>query len=98
MFNSQKHRAAGQSQFVSSIDALATILSIILTFVLGPMAYDVSAHLVQEFTAHHYGYGWESLVAFVWFIVCILSVFFFFRASVSTGMKAGSAAIATRIF
>ena len=98
MFNSQKHRSAGQSLFVSSIDALATIFSAIITFVLGPMAYDMSIQIVQDFTAQHYGYGWESLVAFVWFIACILTVYFFFRASVSPGMKAGSAALATRIF
>jgi len=97
MLNTQKHRAAGQSQFVSSIDALATIFSVIITFVFGPVAYDASVLLVQEFTAQHYGYGWESLVAFAWFITCILTVFFFFRATVSTGMKAGSARIVTRI-
>lgn len=96
MLNSQKHRAAGQSQFVSSIDALGTIFSVIITFVLGPMAYEGSAHFIQEFTAQHYGYGWESLVAFIWFIICILTVFFFFRATVNTGMKVASSRLAIR--
>jgi len=96
MINNQKHRQAGQSMFMSSMNGLANLIGVAAGFFLGPMAYSRTIEPIQRFTIHHYGYGWEDVTAFMWFVICALVVFFIARASIGTALVMGGLAIVTR--
>jgi hypothetical protein len=98
MFDNQKHKAAGQSIFMSSVTGLANTLAVVTTFMGAPPLYGGTVGWVQDFTSNHYGYGFEDLTAFVWGVVCAALVFFISRASISTALVMGGLALATRIF
>ena len=98
MLNDTKHKAAGQSIFMGSVVGLANTLAVITTFVGAPPLYGKTVGWVQDFTAHHYGYGFEDLTALVWGVTCAALVFFISRASISTALVMGGLALATRIF
>jgi hypothetical protein len=98
MLGNKKYGEAGKSIFMSSVTGLANTLALVATFIGAPALYGRSVGWVQSFTAQHYGYGWEDLTAFFWFIICAALVFFISRASVSTALVMGGLAIATRMF
>jgi hypothetical protein len=97
MLKNQQHRQAGQSMFMSSINGLANLIGVIAGFLVGPMAYSKTIEPIQRFTIHHYGYGWEDITAFVWFVICALVVFFIARASIGTALVMGGLAIVTKL-
>lgn len=93
----RKHGEAGRSIFMSSVQGLANTLAVVITFVGAPPLYSKSIGWIQDFTIHHYGYGFEDLTAFAWGCVCAALVFFISRASISTALVMGGLAIATRL-
>lgn len=96
MFNNSKHAQAGRSIFLSSLTGLANTLAVGVTFIGVPPLYGKTINWVQGYTAANYGYGFEDLTAFAWFILCTLIVFFVSRASISTALMMGGLAVATR--
>lgn len=97
MLRPDTHREAGQSIFMSSMKGLANTGAAIAAFLLTPWAYSESVGPVQAFTARAYGYGFEDLVAFGWFVLLALLTFFIARASLATLLVMGGLAIATRL-
>lgn len=95
---SDKHKAASQSIFMSSVMGLANTLAVVATFLGAPPLYGRTVGWVQVFTSHHYGTGYEDITAFLWGLVCGCLVFFVSRASISTALVMGGLALATRIF
>lgn len=59
-----------------------------------PVSYNRTVGWVQTFTASHYGYGFEDITAFIWWLIVALLIFFFARASISTALVMGGLAIA----
>ncbi len=98
MFDNAKHKAAGQSIFMSSVTGLANTLAVVTTFLGAPPLYGKTVSWVQEFTTKYYGYGFDDMTAFIWGVVCASLVFFISRASISTALVMGGLALATRIF
>ena len=98
MLANQKHNAAGQSIFMSSVTGLANTLAVVTTFIGAPPLYGRTVGWVQGFAANNYGSGFEDITAFTWGVVCACLVFFISRASISTALVMGGLALATRIF
>ena len=98
MLSNEKHKAAGQSIFMSSVTGLANTLAVVTTFIGAPPLYGKSVGLVQDFTSNNYGHGYEDITAFAWGITCAALVFFISRASISTALVMGGLALATRMF
>ena len=67
---SDKHKAASQSIFMSSVMGLANTLAVVATFLGAPPLYGRTVGWVQVFTSHHYGTGYEDITAFLWGLVC----------------------------
>ena len=98
MLSNEKHKAAGQSIFMSSVTGLANTLAVVTTFIGAPPLYGKTVDVVRDFTANNYGYGYEDITAFVWGVTCAALVFFISRASISTALVMGGLALATRMF
>lgn len=96
MIDNHKHAQAGRSLFMSSITGLANVLAVVVTFLATPPLYGETVDWVQRYTARHYGIGYEDVIAFGWFGICILLVFFLSRASIGTALVFGGMALATR--
>lgn len=88
---------ASQNVFMNSIIGLANVLAVTITFFAAPLAYAYSIPWVQGFTMRHYGYGFEDLVAAVWFVVVAALIFFGARASLSTALVMGGMTLAARL-
>ena len=91
-----RHADASKSIFMSSVTGLANTLAVVATFIGAPTLYGKTIDWMQDFTASNYGYGFEDIVSFGWFIACAALVFFISRASVSTALVMGGLAAATR--
>lgn len=98
MKRTNKHNETARTVFMDSIGGLANVLALIITFLGVAPAYGHSIQFVQNYTAQNYGYGFEDLVAIVWFAMCAALIFFISRASVSTLLTMGGLALAARIF
>ena len=98
MIGNNKHKDAGQNLFLKSVFGLANIAAAAIAFLVTPPAYGKSIDWVQSYTAQHYGAGLEDLVAFGWFVICALFIFFLSRATLSTLIIMGGLALATRMF
>ena len=98
MLSNEKHKAAGQSIFMSSVTGLANTLAVVTTFIGAPPLYGRTVTIVQDYTSNNYGYGYEDLTAFIWGVTCAALVFFISRASISTALVMGGLAVATRMF
>ncbi len=97
MLNTKKqYSQASQSIFMSSITGLANILAVVVTFLGAPPLYGKTVDWITQYTAENYGYGWEDVTSFVWFLLCAGIVFFVSRASISTALVMGGLAVATR--
>lgn len=92
----QHHDQASRSIFMSSVIGLSNIVAVLVAFFATPVAYTASLGWVQRFTTRHYGYGFEDITAFVWWIIVALLIFFGARASISTALVMGGLAIAAR--
>ncbi len=98
MIGNKSKKEAGKSLFLASIFGLANTLAVVATFLGVPQLYGRSIVWIQAYTARHYGYGLEDLIAFAWFVICACFLFFISRASISTALVMGGLALATRMF
>ncbi len=96
MFNSDKHREAGQSIFMSSMKGLANTGAVAATFFTTPIVYSASVDWIVNFAIKHYGAAWADLVNFAWFVLVACLAFFIARASLSTLLVMGGLAVATK--
>lgn len=92
------HNQAGKSMFLSSVNGLGNVLAFVVTFLATPPSYSATIGWVQDFTANHYGYGFEDITALVWGGICAALIFFLSRATIATALTMGGLALATRIF
>ena len=81
-----KYDQASQNVFMSSVVALANVLALVVAFFATPIVYAYSLPHVQAFCARYYADGFEEPVAFIWWAVCGLTIFFGARASLPTGL------------
>ena len=86
----------GESMFTSSMNGLANVIAVLASFLGTPWLFDVTIDWLHEYTARAYGYGFETPVSIVWFLACSLLIFFTARATVSTALVMGGAALLTR--
>lgn len=91
-----QHSQAGKSMFMSSVNGLGNVLAFIVTFLATPPTYSATVFWVQDFTANHYGAGYEDLIAVAWGVMCGAFIFFLSRATIATALTMGGLAIATR--
>lgn len=91
-----KQSNAGQSIFMDSMNGVAnTGAAVASFFVTGPI-YSATIGWVTAYTQSQYGYGWDDLVSFAWFILVAFLSFFVARASLGTLLIMGGMALATR--
>ena len=83
---------------MNSINGLGNVLAVIVMFLATPPAYSSTVGWVQDFTAQHYGYGFEDLTALIWGGLCAVLIFFLSRATIATALTMGGLALATRLF
>lgn len=96
MFNSDKHKQASKSIFLSSMMGLANVLALMVTFLgTGPL-YTASKDWVAAFAVAQYGQGSADFVTFIWGILCFALIFFSARASISTALMFGAVALMMR--
>lgn len=86
----------GESMFTSSMNGLANIIAILASFLGTPWLFDTTIGWLHEYTARAYGYGFETSVSIAWFTSCTMLIFFTARATVSTALVMGGAALVTR--
>lgn len=91
-----QYRQAGNSIFMNSVMGMANVLAFAAAFFGAPLAYAKSIDFVQSYTQMHYGYGFEDIIAFVWFAACAAMIFFIARTSVSTALVFGGVTLMTR--
>ena len=97
MFNSNKHRQAGQNVFMGSVKGLANVIAFIAAFLLTPQLYYWSVDWVSNYVASVYGPAFFNPSRFVWFCTTALLVFFISRATIGTALVFGGLAIVTRL-
>lgn len=93
-----KYRQASQSLFMSSMIGVANILAVVAAFIGSPWLYAKSIGWVQTYIVNHYGYGFQDITSFVWFIICAGFVFFTARASISTAIVMTALTVMTKFF
>lgn len=91
-------RKAANSVFVQSINWLATMAAVIITFLLTPKAYAWTIDWIVDYASQNYGYGFEDLISFVWGLCLALTIFALSRATVSTALVLGGLTLASRLF
>jgi len=67
-----------------------------VTFFGAPPLYSNTVGAIHEFTARHYGFGFQDITSIVWGVICAALIFFISRASISTALVMGGIALATR--
>ena len=82
--------------FTSSMNGLANVIAFLASFLGTPWLFDTTIEWLQEYTARAYGYGFEDAVSILWFIACSLLIFFTARATISTALVMGGAALVTK--
>lgn len=92
------YNQAGKSMFMGSVNALGNLLAFVVAFLATPPAYSSTITWVQNYTAHHYGYGYEDITAVVWGGLCACLIFCLSRATIATALTMGGLAIAARLF
>ena len=97
MLENDKHRRAGQSIFMGSMQGLANTVAVAVAFLATGPVHAYTVIWIMDYTARQYGTGWEDIVSFAWFVIVALTVFFVARASLSTLLVMGGLAIATRL-
>lgn len=96
MLGNDKHAQAGRGIFMDSAVGLANVLAVVVSFLGTPVVFGKTVSWVQELTAAQYGHGYHDLIAFGWFCICALLLFYFARMSIGTAIIFGALAIATR--
>lgn len=94
--HSDSTKSGGGKIAVSSAEGLANVLAGGAAFFATPPLYSRSIGWVQGYTANHYGYGWEDLIAFAWFCAIASGVFFLSRGTIGTALIAGVTALVIR--
>lgn len=97
-FDEHARREAAQSVFMSSVEGLANVGAVVVTFFLAPILFDKTIPLVRRFAEAHYIEGISDLMTLVWFVISAVLVFFIARASLSTVLVMGGLALAVRLF
>ena len=87
----------GESMFTSSMNGLANVIAVLASFLGTPWLFNSTIEWLHEYTARAYGYGYETPVSIVWFLSCSMLIFFTARATVSTALVMGGAALVTRL-
>lgn len=98
MKTNKDHNAAARSIFMSSIEWLANIGAVAVTFFLTPLAYNASMGWVAKFTHENYGIGMIGPVSLIWGGIVVLFIFFTARMSLGTVLVMGGLTVAARIF
>lgn len=96
MHNSQNNKAAARSVFMSSIEALANLGAVVVTFFLTPIAFNTTIGWVRQFTRTYYGEELMLFVEFGWMGAVGIFIFFITRMSFSTVLVMGGLAFAVR--
>ena len=85
-----------QSLFMSSVQGVANVIAVAVTYFLTPLCFNRTVGFVQKFTTSQYGSGLEDLVYWAWFVMVTLFLFYVSRATVGTMLVMGGLAIAAR--
>lgn len=91
---SNKNRDA----FSSGSNILAVAGSVVLTFFLAPLLYQVSVDAAIGFTDRNYGYGWGDWVAFLWGLGCALVTFGACQMLLAATFRLGIARLTAMLF
>lgn len=94
--NNNSGKSAGGKIAVSSSEGLANVLAGVAAFLGTPPVHSFSVGWVQDYTTNHYGYGFEDLSAFAWFVAIAAAIFFTTRMTVGTALVAGVTALVIR--
>ena len=90
------HKTAVRGIFMSSIEWLANIGAVVVTFFLTPIAYSHSMVWVGQFTRAYYGDELLGFVALAWGGIVVLFIYFVARMSLGTVLVMGGLAFALR--
>lgn len=96
MLNGKDHKQAARSVFMSSIEWLANIGAVVVTFFLTPIVYGYSMGWVAQFTRLYYGEELLGFVALTWGGIVVLFLFFIARMSLGTVLVMGGLTFAMR--
>lgn len=66
---------------------VAKIGALVATFFILPLFHDVTLHLIETFTAQHYGYAYVSYAGIGWFIIGGLFVYMGSQLLISIVLK-----------
>jgi len=96
MLNGKDHKAAARGVFMSSIEWLANIGAVVVTFFATPIVYGFTIGWVTRFTQHYYGDAFLDVVTFVWGGIVMLLLGCIARMSIGTVLVLGGLIFATR--
>ncbi|CAN0556266.1 unnamed protein product [Ectocarpus sp. 8 AP-2014] len=98
MQNLGDHQKKTQSVFVSSLEWFANFTAVVITFFGTPLAYDLTAPFVREFTRNHYSHEFVWVADGCWFFIVGGLVFFGARATTATLILSGGIVLAARLW
>lgn len=85
-----------RSLWMRSLEGLAQVMAVVAAYLGTPWLYGATIEWMQRYTLAGYGPGFEDLVTVSWFVICSLLIYFLARATLSTALVMGGAAIITR--
>lgn len=88
----------GGSFFMGSVEWLANLLALVVSFFATPPLFNFSVVFVAAYARDQYGAEWVSLAVLAWGAVIALTTFFLARASIGTCLVMGGLTIAARLF
>ncbi len=90
-------RNPGGAGFSGAVFAAATILALVVTYLASPLLFVNTIEWMQSYTIRHYGYGYEDIVTYCWFAICIALSFIVSRVLIGALLAFGGLAIVNRL-
>lgn len=89
MANGNPGGNGGGGPLMKGIALLATVLSLVVTFLLAPALYHATQSWITDYAIQSYGAWTEGLIAFVWYVACGFIVFSVCKIATMTALWLG---------
>lgn len=97
-FGNKDQQEKTRSILMKSLEGFANFVAVVITFFGAPLAYQLTAPFVREFTRNHYSYELVPIADGCWIIIVGGLVFFGARISTTTLILAGGIVLAARLW
>jgi hypothetical protein len=85
------------SFFMRSMEGLAKVVALIVTFLLTPPLWSSTVGWVSSYSETHYGVGTGGLASLIWGVLMAMLVYHTSKATIGTALVMGGLGIAMRM-